>query len=150
MRRPAAPGYFSLYRNLEWTTYSNMIQAFRDLVKLQDIEFGDVIDKAGEKQIAELRAVIPAPILGHYDRLRVRDKKGIVAIRNQVCTGCHMGLPIGKVTVVMRGEDIQLCENCSRYLYVPEGQETSATEQAPAATPQPASKPRKKKAVAAA
>jgi predicted nucleic acid-binding Zn-ribbon protein len=126
-----------------------MIQAFRDLVKLQDIEFGAVTGKAAEKQIAELRAAIPAPILAHYDRLRVRGKKGLVAIRNQVCTGCHMGLPIGKITVVMRGEDIQLCENCGRYLYMPEGTPAGATEQAPAAAPRPATKPKKKKAVAA-
>jgi predicted nucleic acid-binding Zn-ribbon protein len=127
-----------------------MIQAFRELVKLQDIEFGVVTDKAAEKQIAELRAAIPAPILAHYDRLRVRDKKGIVAIRNQVCTGCHMGLPIGKITVVMRGEDIQLCENCGRYLYMPEGAGAGAIQQAAVAAPKPATKPRKKKAVATA
>ena len=127
-----------------------MIQALQDLLKLQALEFGEVTGKAVEKQIAELRAVIPAPVLAHYDRLRVRGKKGIAAIRNQVCTGCHMGLPIGKVTVVMRGEDVQLCENCGRYLYMPEATDAGATEQARAAAPKPATKPRKKKAVATA
>jgi len=127
-----------------------MIQALQDLLKLQALEFGEVTGKAVEKQIADLRAVIPGPILGHYDRLRVRGKKGIAAIRNQVCTGCHMGLPIGKVTVIMRGEDLQLCENCGRYLYLPEPAEATATEQVATQTAKPAAKPRKKKAIATA
>ena len=49
--------------------------------------------------MAELRGVIPAQILAHYDRLAVRGKKGVAVIRNQVCTGCHMKLPIGTLNV---------------------------------------------------
>ena len=73
-----------------------------------------------EAQAAELRGRIPQPIIGHYDRLRVRGKKGVAVVRNQVCTGCHMHVPIGQITVLMRGEDIQLCESCGRYLYLPD------------------------------
>jgi hypothetical protein len=124
-----------------------MIQALLDLLKLQGLEFGEGAGKGVEKQVAELRAIIPAPILGHYDRLRVRGKKGIAAIRNQVCTGCHMGLPIGKITVVMRGEDVQLCENCGRYLYMPDPVEGGAAEPATVAAPKAEPKRRKKKAV---
>lgn len=125
-----------------------MIVALQNLLKLQTLEFGDAVGKAAEKEIADLRNVIPAPILGHYDRLRVRGKKGLAAIRNQVCAGCHMSVPIGKITVIMRGEDIQLCENCGRYLYMPEPVEAGKTEQAPAAPA--AGKPRKRKAAATA
>ena len=93
-----------------------MNATIQNLLKLQSIEFGDV--KGGEKQIAELRAVIPEPILGHYDRLRARDKKGVAMVRNQVCAGCHMRLPIGVITVLMQDRDIQLCDSCGRYLYL--------------------------------
>src|ERR1041385_5738996 len=93
-----------------------MNATIQNLLKLQSIEFGEV--KGGEKQIAELRALIPEPILGHYDRLRVRDKKGVAVVRNQVCTGCHMRLPIGVITVLMQDRDIQLCDSCGRYLYL--------------------------------
>ena len=92
-----------------------MNDAIQNLLSLQSLEFGEVTGKNVESQIAELRAKIPAPILGHYDRLRIRDKKGLAAIRNQVCTGCHMRVPIGQITVIMRGADIQLCETCGRY-----------------------------------
>ena len=69
--------------------------------------------------IAELRAVIPDPILAHYDRLRSRGKKGVAVIRNNVCTGCHMGVAIGTIVTLKQGKDIQLCGSCGRYLYLP-------------------------------
>src|SRR5260221_14582825 len=93
----------------------------QNLVTLQTLEFGEVAGKEVAAQAAELRAAIPPTFLGHYDRLRVRGKKGLAGVRNQVCTGCHMRVPIGLLTVLMRDEDIQLCESCGRYLYyVPE------------------------------
>ena len=105
-----------------------MNSTIQNLLKLQSIEFGDV--KGGEKQIAELRATVPEPILGHYDRLRVRDKKGVAVVRNQVCTGCHMRLPIGVIMILMQDRDIQLCDSCGRYLYL-EPQVATDAEVAP-------------------
>src|ERR1700743_215977 len=93
-----------------------MNATIQTLLKLQTIEFGD--EKASEKQIAGLRAEIPEPILGHYNRLRARDKKGVAVVRNQVCSGCHMRLPIGVITTLMQDRDIQLCDSCGRYLYL--------------------------------
>ncbi len=131
-----------------------MIQS---LLKLQALEFGDVTGKGIASQIAELRAQIPSPVLAHYDRLRVRGKKGVAIVRNHVCTGCHMQQPIGKITILMRDEDVQLCDSCGRYLYLPGPAESelvermasakpSGSEQAPAKpAPRPAPKPRKRK-----
>jgi predicted nucleic acid-binding Zn-ribbon protein len=114
----------------------------QNLLKLQSIEFGDV--KGSEKQSAELRAIIPEPILGHYDRLRARDKKGVAMVRNQVCAGCHMRVPIGVITVLMQDRDIQLCDSCGRYLYL----ELPVASTEPAAVVKPVKK-RKTKPVAA-
>lgn len=119
-----------------------MNATIQTLLKLQSIEFGDV--KGSEKQIAELRAAIPEPILGHYDRLRARDKKGVAMVRNQVCAGCHMRLPIGVITVLMQDRDIQLCDSCGRYLYL----ELVAAPAEPVAAVKPVKK-RKTKPVAA-
>jgi hypothetical protein len=93
-----------------------MNATIQNLLKLQTIEFGS--EKKSDKHIAELRAIIPEPILGHYDRLRVREKKGVALVRNQVCTGCHMRLPIGVIATLMQDRDIQLCDSCGRYLYL--------------------------------
>jgi hypothetical protein len=129
-----------------------MHAALQNLLKLQALEFGPVADRPTEAQVSELRLVIPAPILGHYDRLRVRGKKGIAVVRNQTCTGCHLRQPIGKVTVLMRGEDIQLCDSCGRYLYLPDEAESQFVEKMAATKPveKPKRSPRKKALAATA
>jgi predicted nucleic acid-binding Zn-ribbon protein len=118
----------------------------QNLLKLQTIEFGETGEKNVEAQAAGLRGKIPQPILGHYDRLRARGKKGVALVRNQSCTGCHMCVPIGLITVLMRGEDIQLCETCGRYLYLPDAAENELLQ--PVEPAKPAPKPRKRRALA--
>ena len=97
-----------------------MKQLLQNLAKLQSLEFGDIKEKNAEATITELRGKIPSQILGHYDRLAVRGKRGVAFVRDQVCTGCHMRLPIGTITTLMHGDDIQLCDTCGRYLYLPQ------------------------------
>lgn len=115
-----------------------MNELLQNLVRLQSLEFGEIEEKNAEATIAELRGKIPPQILGHYDRLVVRGKKGVAMVRDQVCTGCHMRLPIGVINTLMHGNDIQLCDSCGRYLCL----ETTAKE----AAPEPPSAPPKAKA----
>lgn len=97
-----------------------MNELITNIWKLQSLEFTETTDSGVSSQIAELRTKIPAQVLGHYDRLRARGKKGVAIVRNQVCTACHMQVPLGAIMTLMRGGDIQLCECCGRYLYLPE------------------------------
>jgi predicted nucleic acid-binding Zn-ribbon protein len=113
------------------------------LLKLQSLEFGETTDKNAKTLAAELRAKIPAPIIGHYDRLSLRGKKGVAVVRNQVCTGCQMHVPIGVITTIMHGQDIQLCGSCGRYLCLPDEAGTEFPDRS--AAPRPAQKPRKRK-----
>ena len=117
-----------------------------NLLKLQALDFDEPAGKNVDVRKAELRALIPPQILAHYDRLVVRGKKGVAVVRNQVCTGCHMRLPIGTINTLMQGQDIQLCDTCGRYLYLPDPAETEFVERVAATKPAP--KPRKRKAVA--
>src|SRR5208337_1432878 len=96
----------------------------QNLIKLQGLEFGEIKEKNAEATIAELRGKIPPQILGHYDRLVAKGKKGVAAVRNQVCTGCHMHVPIGVVATLRHDTDIQLCESCGRYLYLSDTTDT--------------------------
>src|ERR1044071_3166597 len=96
-----------------------MNELLTNLLKLQALEFKEINETDPEAKIAELKALIPQPILVHYDRLAARGKKGVAVIRNQVCTGCHMRLPIGTINTLMQHQDIQLCDTCGRYLYLP-------------------------------
>ncbi len=121
-----------------------MKELLQNLIQLQSLEFGGV--EKGKREaaaMAELRAKIPSQILAHYDRLVARGKKGLAAVRGQVCSGCHMQVPLGVVMTLKHGEDIQLCESCGRYLYLPPAAETEATE--PAASPKPERKKQKPK-----
>ena len=120
-----------------------MKSLLQNLVRLQDLELGKATDKNVEAAILDLRGKIPPQILGHYDRLRARGKKGIAAVRNQVCTGCHIRVPVGTIATILHGTDIQLCDNCGRYLYLPGGG-NQAGEQPAAA--KPAKTPRRRKA----
>lgn len=129
-----------------------MHDVIQKLLKLQTLEFGEATGANVESETAELRTQIPAPILGHYDRLRAREKKGVAPVRNQVCTGCHMKQPIGKITILMRDEDLQLCDSCGRYLYLEPETAPAPAPEAPAAAataeekPKRAKTPRKRKA----
>jgi predicted nucleic acid-binding Zn-ribbon protein len=105
--------------------HPSMNELMQNLLKLQSLEFSESVEPEMGKRIAELRIKIPTPILGHYDRLVARGKKGAATIRNQVCTGCHVQVPRGTVLTLMHDDDIQICENCGRYLYLPEPAETA-------------------------
>lgn len=62
-------------------------------------------------------------------------------VRNQVCAGCHMRLPIGTINTLMHETDIQLCDSCGRYLCLAD---EAIQPPQPAPAEMPASKPVKK------
>ena len=94
-----------------------MKEIIDSLLKVQTLQFGESV-AADDPRIVKLRATIPAPILAHYDRLGARGKKGVAGVRNQVCTGCHMQVPLGVTIALMHGDDVCICESCGRYLYL--------------------------------
>jgi hypothetical protein len=118
-----------------------MKDLLQHLIQLQSLDFGDSKNAQAEAVKGELRAKIPMQILGHYDRLVARGKRGLAAVRGQVCSGCHMQVPLGVVNTLKQGQDIQLCESCGRYLYLPPEGEAVET----AAASKPARKTRKPK-----
>ena len=66
-------------------------------------------------------------ILFKFQRI-IRNKSGvgIVPVKANVCSGCHMVLPAQFVNDVRSGEDIQFCPYCSRILFWEEGGEPVA------------------------
>ena len=100
-----------------------MNELLQNLLKLQTLEFDVTVEPEMEKEIDELRTRIAPPILAHYDRLLDQGKRGVAAVRNRVCTGCHIQVPRAFVLALRQGTDLQICENCGRYLYLPEPEE---------------------------
>ena len=64
-------------------------------------------------------------ILFKFERIIQRNSDGIVAVKNGVCTGCHMILPGQYANEVREGENILFCPYCSRILYYEETDENS-------------------------
>ncbi len=120
-----------------------MNELVQSLVELQSLEFGAAGDKNTEAAKAKLRAKVPPQILAHYDRLVAHGKKGVAIVRDQVCTSCHIRLPLGVIMTLMHGQDIQLCESCGRYLSLAPVAKTEAAE--PTAGSKPVKKTRKPK-----
>ena len=71
-------------------------------------------------QILKLRELVPAPILSHFDRLIVRGKKGVARARNGACGECHLRIASGTMQALSHANEIHICDNCGRYLYLPE------------------------------
>ena len=86
-----------------------------------------------ENQIKELEAQesqitpgLDSEIVYKFQRIIQRNSEGIVAVKNGVCTGCHMILPAQFANEVHEGEKILFCPYCSRILFyeeVAEGEE---------------------------
>ncbi len=89
--------------------------------------------KEYENQIKELEAKekeitpgLDSEIVYKFQRIIQRNSEGIVAVKNGVCTGCHMILPAQFANEVHEGEKILFCPYCSRILFheeVAEGEE---------------------------
>jgi len=87
------------------------------LFALQQLELGPAPSSPQNvAEISRLRQKIPAQILGHYDRLLARGKKGVALVRRGVCPECHMSLASGVYAQLIRAEDIVICGACGRYL----------------------------------
>lgn len=74
----------------------------------------------------ELEPGIDPDIIFKFERIiKSKQGKGIVAVKGNVCDGCHMILPAQFANEVRNGEKIVFCPYCSRILFyqdVPEGE----------------------------
>lgn len=92
------------------------------LLALQQVQFDAPAGTSVPVEAENLRKRIPAPVLGHFDRLVARGKKGVAVVRGGVCGGCHMRITPGKLIALSTAADLCLCDHCGRYLYLAEGE----------------------------
>lgn len=74
-----------------------------------------------EKQISE---GIDPETLYKFQRIIIRNTKGIVAVKGNVCEGCQMILPAQFANEVRKGDKIMFCPYCSRILFYEEGEDS--------------------------
>jgi hypothetical protein len=61
-------------------------------------------------------------MLDRFDKFLNRGKKGVALVQKGVCRGCQIALPVGVVNGLIQGISAQVCDNCGRYLYLPEAE----------------------------
>ncbi len=77
-----------------------------------------------KKQEEELVPGIDSDIIFKFERIiKSKQGKGIVAVKGNVCDGCHMILPAQFANEVRNGESIVFCPYCSRILFYQEVEE---------------------------
>ncbi len=104
-----------------------MIQKQEEEVKAEQKKIKSEIEER-KKTLAELKnkenKITPGmdeEILFKFERIiKSKSGLGIVPVRDNVCTGCHMILPQQFINDVKKGEGIMFCPYCSRILFYPE------------------------------
>jgi predicted nucleic acid-binding Zn-ribbon protein len=84
---------------------------------------------AARAEREHLLQTLPKQVSSLYNRIssRIRDGIAVAEARNNSCTACHISLRPAVMAKVRRGEEIILCDNCSRILYyAPQEQAQSA------------------------
>jgi predicted nucleic acid-binding Zn-ribbon protein len=92
------------------------LKEFDSAIKKNKSEF----DKETARR-KEIFATLPARLASVYDRMAQRSRDGIAVaeVVNGSCSACYMSLRPQALVNVKRGDEISLCENCARILYVP-------------------------------
>jgi predicted nucleic acid-binding Zn-ribbon protein len=96
-----------------------MINIIDKLVELQNLRAASApLSPTAQSLELAFRAEVPKPVLDHYDRLIASGKTGVAFVRHGVCGGCHLRLCSGTAAGLARHDDIYICDNCGRYLYM--------------------------------
>ena len=107
------------------TTHSLINQ----LIQLQELIVANMQKKVSQpnarldeltKSIAALGADVPQQTKSHFNRLLQKHPEAIVAVANELCSGCGMALTKSLVQSVAKAEALNRCPNCARFLYYPD------------------------------
>lgn len=86
--------------------------------KKKAAQFGQELQKRQEER-KNLVSTVNSAIVAKYERIRdLKNGVGIVNISGGTCGGCHMELPPQIINDAKTGNEITVCERCSRILYV--------------------------------
>ncbi len=134
-------------REEELLKLEEALETGREQLEAHEKAFGEVEaalaeeERTVEARLAELReqlaretagrddvvASLGRQVVRHYERVRERRGTGVAIVHSEVCTGCKMALPSQLFVQVQRGESLERCPHCLRWVvYEPEGQALSS------------------------
>lgn len=108
-----------------------MNKYINELLQIQDMSFilheNDIIHKDKgteesisaklEKNIEEMREILPGDVCAEFDRIADRYDVFVVPMINDTCTGCFLKLPVGVASNVKNTSNCISCPSCHRFLY---------------------------------
>ena len=68
------------------------------------------------RKINLLRIELDEAILHRFDRMIGKDGTAVVEAKGGCCQSCFMNLSVGFQSLIKRGKDIYVCENCGRFI----------------------------------
>ena len=83
-------------KNVE-TLFEGLLELVRLDMQLQKTGKETAERRQIDDAINSVRAKLPEPILGHFDRQKSRGKLGIAPVRGGVCGACHLKMPLRRV-----------------------------------------------------
>ncbi len=97
----------------------NDINTAKESIDNEIAKYNSELTKLKEKE-SSITPSLDQEILFKFERIIQRNSEGIVAVKNGVCTGCHMILPAQFANTVREKENILFCPYCSRILFYEE------------------------------
>ena len=107
---------------------SNAHSLINQLIQLQDLVAAKIQKKVSmpnahldelEKSIQSLSADLSPPVKTHINRLLQKNPEAVVPVVNGNCSGCGMALTKSLIQAVIKAEQLNRCNNCTRFLYEP-------------------------------
>lgn len=74
-----------------------------------------------QAQWEETAQKIDKKALDQYKRLMGKDGQAVVEVSGEACGGCFMQITPQTLNLLLRGEELILCQNCGKILYLLEG-----------------------------
>lgn len=105
-----------------------VIRIVESLLVVQNIELQKRNPTSAQKAESQaLRANVPAGVLEKFEQLLGRGKKPVAIVRSGVCGECHLRLSSGTLASLAYTTEIHYCDNCGRFLYLPEDEPLGLT-----------------------
>ena len=89
-------------------------------VKNEIAQINDQLAKLNEER-GKIVSRVEKTILAKYEHiLKNKNSLAMVPVINETCRGCHMDVPPQVINEIRMKENLIICGNCSRILYIPE------------------------------
>lgn len=70
-----------------------------------------------DEKLEELEGRLEGAVADRYRRVRKRHDRTVVPVVDGICYGCFMRVPTAWASDAERNQEVDVCDNCGRFLY---------------------------------